>query len=56
MAYIKSGDANVLFSGYKTKERKRFAIFLSSPTRMSVFVRKGEEFEIAVLKTFMGRE
>ena len=56
--YIKSGDADALFSAYRTKEREQFAIFLSSPvhkTTFSAFVRSGEALAYSSTEDLYGK-
>lgn len=58
LSSIKSGKVDALFSAYKTSEREAFAIYMNSPTHLSifsVFVPKGKAFSFNRLEDLYGK-
>ena len=59
ISHITSGQADALFSAYKSNERESFAVFLDAPMHMSVFsvfVRKSEDFEFSRIDDLGGKQ
>jgi len=58
LSYLKSGEADALFSAYKTPERQEFATYLEHPLHYSVFsafTQKGHEFEFSGTEDLNGK-
>lgn len=58
LASLESGKTDGGFSGFRTKERERFANFMVHPLHLStynLFVKKGHEFEYEKIEDLYGR-